>query len=130
MKTIEMIQKLSILHCMYQMIASADGAIDEERDQAAIEILDVAGEALAAMAVSCVNRLELFKGKISFGGGVFKSRLVKNVFAEIVMAELPDAEIIAPRFGPEVGALLLAYRQAEQKITPKLLANIATAQTS
>jgi len=38
MKTIEMIQKLSILHCLYQMIASADGAIDEERDQAAIEI--------------------------------------------------------------------------------------------
>ena len=38
MKTIEMIQKLSILHCLYQMIASADGVIDEERDQAAIEI--------------------------------------------------------------------------------------------
>jgi hypothetical protein len=38
MKTIEMIQKLSILHCLYQMIASADGAIDEQRDQAAIDI--------------------------------------------------------------------------------------------
>lgn len=38
MKTIEMIQKLSILHCLYQMIASADGAIDEERDRAAIDI--------------------------------------------------------------------------------------------
>lgn len=38
MKDIEMIQKLSILHCLYQMIASADGSIDEERDQPAIEI--------------------------------------------------------------------------------------------
>lgn len=38
MKDIEMIQKLSVLHCLYQMIASADGAIDEERDQAAINV--------------------------------------------------------------------------------------------
>lgn len=36
MKDLEMIQKLSVLHCVYQMIASADGGIDEERDIAAI----------------------------------------------------------------------------------------------
>ncbi len=100
----------------------------KRKDLAAIEILDVAGEALAAMAVSCVNKLELFKGKISFGGGVFKSRLVMDIFTEIVMAELPDAGIVAPQFGPEVGALLLAYRQAGKKITPTLLANIAETQ--
>ena len=100
----------------------------KRKDPAAIEILDVAGEALAAMAVSCVNRLELFKGKISFGGGVFKNRLVRDVFEEIVMAELPDVEIAAPQFGPEIGALLLAYRQAGKKITPPLLAHIAETQ--
>jgi hypothetical protein len=38
MKNIEMIQKLSVLHCLYQMIASADGTIDEERDQVAINV--------------------------------------------------------------------------------------------
>lgn len=32
-----MIQKMAILHCVYQMIASADGSIDEERDKTAIE---------------------------------------------------------------------------------------------
>jgi hypothetical protein len=37
MKDIEMIQKLSVLHCIYQMIASADGNIDAERDHAAID---------------------------------------------------------------------------------------------
>ena len=37
MKDIEMIQKLAILHCVYQMIASADGSIDEDRDAAAID---------------------------------------------------------------------------------------------
>ena len=100
----------------------------KRKDPAAVEILDVAGEALAAMAVSCVTRLELFNGKISFGGGVFKSRLVRDIFEEIVMTELPDAEIVAPRFGPEVGALLLAYRQAGKKITPRLLANVADSQ--
>ncbi len=38
MKNIEMIQKLSVLHCIYQVIASADGKIDEERDHKALEL--------------------------------------------------------------------------------------------
>ena len=37
MKDIEMIQKISVLHCVYQMIASADGSIVDERDQHAID---------------------------------------------------------------------------------------------
>ena len=32
-----MIQKLSVLHCVYQTIASADGSIVEERDNVAIQ---------------------------------------------------------------------------------------------
>jgi hypothetical protein len=38
MKDIEFYQKISVLHCVYQTIASADGSIDEERDQLAIEL--------------------------------------------------------------------------------------------
>lgn len=38
MKNIEPIQKLSVLHCIYQMIASADGKIEEDRDHKAIEL--------------------------------------------------------------------------------------------
>lgn len=37
MKNIEQIQKLSVLHCIYQVIASADGSVVEERDQPAID---------------------------------------------------------------------------------------------
>lgn len=37
MKNLEMIQKISILHCVYQMIASADGSIEEERDRPSID---------------------------------------------------------------------------------------------
>ncbi len=38
MKNLEMIQKLSVLHCVLQMIASVDGGFDEVRDQQAIEL--------------------------------------------------------------------------------------------
>jgi hypothetical protein len=38
MKNIEISQKISVLHCVYQTIASADGCIVEERDQLAIEL--------------------------------------------------------------------------------------------
>lgn len=38
MKEIEHTLKLSVLHCVYQLIASAEGSIDEERDYEAIEL--------------------------------------------------------------------------------------------
>lgn len=108
--------------------AAKVGKLANRKDPAAVEIMDVAGEALAEMAIACANKLGLQKGRISFGGGVFKNRVVLQVFVEIVMAELPDVEIVIPRFSPEVGALLLAYSQAGKKVTPKLLANIAETQ--
>jgi hypothetical protein len=39
LKNIETIQKLSILHCVYQLIASADGSINEERDETSIALV-------------------------------------------------------------------------------------------
>lgn len=38
MKHAEHIQKLAVLHCVYQTIASADGGVDEERDKEAIAL--------------------------------------------------------------------------------------------
>lgn len=44
MKQLDRIQKLSVLHCVYQQIASADGNIQEERDENAISLaLDTLG---------------------------------------------------------------------------------------
>jgi hypothetical protein len=37
MKNIEMIQKFSVLQCVYQMIASSDGAVVGNRDNQAID---------------------------------------------------------------------------------------------
>ena len=39
MKHLEIIQKQSVLHCAYQIIASADGKVDENRDYPAIELV-------------------------------------------------------------------------------------------
>jgi len=36
MRELEQIQKLAVLHCVFQTIASAEGGIDEERDYEAI----------------------------------------------------------------------------------------------
>lgn len=38
MKELAQIEKLSVLHCVYQLIASADGGIDEERDHEAVTL--------------------------------------------------------------------------------------------
>lgn len=38
MKELTQIQKLAVLHCVYQLIASADGGIDEERDHEAVTL--------------------------------------------------------------------------------------------
>lgn len=100
------------------------------KDPAAVEILEVAAEALADLAIACVGRLQLSRATISVGGGVFKSRVLLQSFAEIVMQELPDAKIVHPRFAPEIGALLLAYRQSGKKITSKLLGTLSETYTT
>lgn len=38
MKHADHIQKLAVLHCVYQTIASADGGVDEERDKKVIAL--------------------------------------------------------------------------------------------
>jgi N-acetylglucosamine kinase-like BadF-type ATPase len=105
------------------------GRRGEGKDQMARVILDDAAEALAGMAIATVAELGLHlndnTARVSYGGGVFKSGRLRQVFVDEVKMELPDAEIIPPRFGPDVGALLLAYRQAGKKITATLLESIA-----
>lgn len=45
-------------------------------------------------------------------GGMFRSSLVKSYFAEMISKRMPAAAMIEPKFGPAVGALLLAYKAA------------------
>lgn len=57
-------------------------------------------------------------------GGMFRAPLMNEYFVSLLAKKVPLGEFIKPRFGPEIGALLLSYRQAEIEITEKLLGNL------
>lgn len=57
-------------------------------------------------------------------GGMFRAKLTNECFEKILGEKLPAAKFVKPRFGPVIGALLLAYRQAEIEITEELLRNL------
>lgn len=57
-------------------------------------------------------------------GGMFRAPLVNETLKTSLAKKVPLAEIIKPRFGPAIGALLLAYWQAEIKITEEMLNNL------
>lgn len=107
--------------------AARVGKLAEQGDGTARGLMDKAAWGLIGLAMITVRRLNMERTplKISYGGGVFKSRRLLARFTAELSVELPQAQIIAPRFGPDVGALLLSYRQAGKKISTQLLENIA-----
>jgi glucosamine kinase len=62
-------------------------------------------------------------------GGMFRGELMRSLFAETLAAEVPFAAFIAPRFGPAIGALLVAYRNAGVPLEPGLLENLERTST-
>lgn len=103
--------------------AAQVGELAERGDGTARGLIDKAAFELFRLALIAVRRLTMEQRpvKISYGGGVFKSRRLLARFTAEITVELPQAQVVAPRFGPDIGAVLLAYRQAGKKITPKLL---------
>ncbi len=106
--------------------AARAGKLAERGDAAAEEIIDHAACVLAEMAVVAAIRLDFSRRPIhiSYGGGVFKNARLLTRFAAEVSIWLPRTQIVKPRFGPDAGALLLAYRQAGKNLTTKMLAAI------
>ncbi len=96
-------------------------------DDTAFGIIEQAAADLAEMAEAVAISLGTAPHpvQISYGGGVFSSWLVLKIFTATVKALLPAAKVSAPRFGPDVGALLLAFRHLKIKITEGLLRNVA-----
>lgn len=96
-------------------------------DETAFGIIEQAAADLAEMAEAVAVRFgeEEKQVLVSYGGGVFKSRQLLKLFSLTVRALLPKAEIVSPRFGPDAGALLLAFRNGGIRITEGLLENIA-----
>jgi N-acetylglucosamine kinase-like BadF-type ATPase len=106
------------------------GKLAERGDGTARSLMDKAAHGLVGLALATVRKLKLEQKplSISYGGGVFKSRRVLARFTAELAVELPQALVIAPRFGPDIGALLLAFRQAGKKLTPKLLDTLTETQ--
>ncbi len=57
-------------------------------------------------------------------GGMFRAPLTKRYFKDALAAQKSDAQLIEPRFGPAIGALLLAYKEAKIEITVEILDNL------
>ena len=61
-------------------------------------------------------------------GGMFRARLMKEYFNEILNEKLPGAGFAEPRFSPTIGALLLAFRAANLEINESILSNLENSQ--
>jgi N-acetylglucosamine kinase-like BadF-type ATPase len=88
--------------------------VAEDGDTAAIEILRIAGAELAESALAALNQLDMGKAQslVSYTGSVVQScRIVRESFRMAIEAKEPEASLIAPRFEPVIGALLLGCEE-------------------
>jgi N-acetylglucosamine kinase-like BadF-type ATPase len=85
-----------------------------------------AGVEILAQSVKSVAEKLNFRGKFPVVGvgGMFNGTLFKKMFVDALKTRIPKAVYGNPRFGPAVGALLLAYRQANIEITEDLLKHL------
>ncbi len=110
--------------------AAVVAALAESGVTAAQAIIEQAAADLAELAEAVTARLQAAQPlDIAYHGGVFKSPRLFAQFSAAIARRLPHARIVAPRFDAASGALLLAYRQAGQAITPQLLAQLEATQT-
>lgn len=80
---------------------------------------------LADSVNTAATRLNFENGVTVAGvGGMFRSDLVRNCFVDAVKNRRSDANIVKPRFGPAIGALLLSYRAAKIDIDETMMANL------
>ncbi|MBL8203537.1 MAG: ATPase [Blastocatellia bacterium] len=101
----------------------------KQGDEIALGFLQQAAADLAELAEATAIRLGATRRRmqVSYGGGVFNSKLLLRQFKNGVKELLPKAHVVAPHYGPDIGALLLAYRNADKKITKQLLKNLSYA---
>ncbi len=98
----------------------------EARDDVARAVIGEGAEALARLAGATALRLEFDDVEILVAGvgGMFRGELLRASFAVALGEILPRARIIAPRFDPAIGSLLLAYRLMRIELTKDLLLNL------
>ncbi len=98
----------------------------KQKEEIALSLLQQAAGALAELAEATAIKLGATRRRlqVSYGGGVFNSKLLLRQFKATLKELLPKSHVVAPHYAPDKGALLLAYRNAEKKITRQLLKNL------
>jgi N-acetylglucosamine kinase-like BadF-type ATPase len=92
----------------------------EMGDPVCERVLKIAGNDLAQHASLLVARLFRQEGYskasacpvVSYTGGVFRSRLVRETFERAILEQYPYLQVRPPLLPPVFGSLLLAYRSA------------------
>lgn len=101
-----------------RLVSAAAG----DGDVQAGALLARAGEELAAIAGGVARQLQLPEGAevpVSYTGGVFEAgAAVTDALRAALVREVPGATLIAPRFGPELGAAMYAARLAGVRLRP------------
>lgn len=97
-------------------VAALSSTVDkaaEAGDEVAATILAEAGRELADLAVTVLDRLELAAAapRVSYVGGVFRSRSVLRSFEANVKERIAGAGVASPLLPPIGGAALLALKQ-------------------
>src|SRR6202171_1989080 len=78
------------------------------------EIIKASTESLADSAAAVARKLNFAETEMHLFcvGGMFRGVMFWRTFEEALKNRLPAAQVLAPRFEPVIGALLLAYRAA------------------
>jgi N-acetylglucosamine kinase-like BadF-type ATPase len=111
--------KLRIAHVCSIAAQAAQGG-----DLIARQLFSQGGKGLGEMACSIIRRLHLNGPSVvaSGVGGVFHTgELIWNPYRQEILQQFPGAEVTPPRFPPVVGALLLAYQNGGERLSPQLL---------
>ncbi|KAI1692094.1 deoR-like helix-turn-helix domain-containing protein [Ditylenchus destructor] len=96
-------------------------------DAQAAALLGRAGEELALLAAGVARQLDLpgdAAVEVSYTGGVFEAGdAVTGALRAAMARTLPNATLVAPRFGPELGAAMYAARIVGARVQPDLNAS-------
>ncbi|SFR88266.1 BadF-type ATPase [Mitsuaria sp. PDC51] len=103
-------------------LARLVSAAAAEGDAQAAALLARAGEELALLAAGVARQLDLPADaavEVSYTGGVFEAGdAVTGALRAAMAKSLPNAVLVAPRFGPELGAAMYAARLAGARLEP------------
>jgi N-acetylglucosamine kinase-like BadF-type ATPase len=108
-----------------RLLTEAAGAGDAQ----ALDLIERAGDELAALAAGVARALACPAGQglpVSYSGGLFSTgELMLGPLRQALATRLPNARLMAPRLGPDLGAALYAARLAGQPIGTTALARLA-----